>query len=55
MIVANKDELISAYCIAFDSNCSKLYCGFNKCIKVFDISRPGRNYTEIDTNSKYLI
>ncbi len=42
-----KDELISAYSIAFDSYASKLYCGFNKAIKVFDISRPGRDCKDI--------
>lgn len=49
-----KDELVSAYSIAFDPACAKLYCGYNKCIKVFDISRPGRNYVEISTNSKVI-
>lgn len=49
-----KDELVSAYCIAFDSTSSKMYCGYNKCLKVFDISRPGRNYVQIETNSKIL-
>lgn len=47
-----KDELVCAYSIAFNSTTTKLYCGYNKCIKVFDINRPGKNYENIFTASK---
>ncbi|CAF0809624.1 unnamed protein product [Brachionus calyciflorus] len=41
------DELESAYSIAFDSTASKIYCGYNKCIKIFDIATPGKNFQDI--------
>jgi WD40 repeat protein len=37
------DEVISAYCLAFTLDGSKLYSGFNQQIRVFDIDRPGRS------------
>jgi len=37
-----KDELTSAYSLAFSNDGQLLYSGFEKMIRVFDISRPGR-------------
>jgi telomerase Cajal body protein 1 len=44
------DELVNSYCISFNTECSKIYCGYDKYIKIFDISRPGKNYTDIKTS-----
>lgn len=46
-----KDELVSAYSIGFDSSGSKLFCGYNKSFKVFDISRPGKNFKNVNIKS----
>lgn len=37
------DELTSANSVAFSNDGQFLYCGFEKMIRVFDISRPGRD------------
>lgn len=42
-----KDELVNAYSIAFDSTGSKIYCGYKKSIKIFDISLPGKNFQDV--------
>lgn len=36
------DEICSAYAAAFDLGGAQLYCGFERAIRVFDVSRPGR-------------
>lgn len=46
------DELASANSIAFNLDGSKIYCGFNKVVRVFDSARPGRDFTEIHTVAK---
>jgi hypothetical protein len=46
-----KEELVSAFSIAFNSTATHMYCGYNKCIKVFDLSRPGQNYQDIKVKS----
>ena len=38
-----QDELVSASSVAFSLDGSKIYCGFNKAIRIFDSSRPGRD------------
>nr|CCA23064.1 conserved hypothetical protein [Albugo laibachii Nc14] len=38
------DELTSAMSIAFNSTADKIYAGFERMIRVFDISRPSRNF-----------
>ncbi|XP_060070641.1 telomerase Cajal body protein 1-like [Ylistrum balloti] len=37
------DEITSAYSLAFSLDGTKLYCGFNKMIRIFDLARPGRD------------
>ncbi|CAH1781527.1 unnamed protein product [Owenia fusiformis] len=37
------DELTSAHSLCFSEDGSKIYCGFNKAVRMFDISRPGRD------------
>ncbi|CAL8092290.1 unnamed protein product [Calicophoron daubneyi] len=34
---------ISAYSVAFSTDCQRLYAGFNRFIHVFDVTRPGRD------------
>ncbi|XP_057300877.1 uncharacterized protein LOC130635537 isoform X1 [Hydractinia symbiolongicarpus] len=46
------DELASANSIAFNLDGSKIYCGFNNVVRVFDSARPGRDFTEIHTVAK---
>lgn len=48
------DEPESAYSIAFDLHGEKLYCGFNKKVRVFDVCRPGRLFEERHTNVKKM-
>ena len=36
------DELTHSYCVATDSPVSSLYCGLRGEVRVFDVSRPGR-------------
>lgn len=36
------DEVTSAYSLCFSPDGEKLYCGFKKCLRVFDTSQPGR-------------
>eukprot|EP00002_Diphylleia_rotans_P011254 TRINITY_DN2228_c0_g1_i11.p1 TRINITY_DN2228_c0_g1~~TRINITY_DN2228_c0_g1_i11.p1 ORF type:complete len:271 (-),score=47.90 TRINITY_DN2228_c0_g1_i11:1114-1926(-) len=43
------DELASAICVSFNHDGSKIYCGFDKMIRVFDTNRPGRDHTNIPT------
>jgi len=40
------DEVVSAVSVAFDPHGTKLYCGFNKAIRIFDVEVPGRYCTE---------
>ncbi|XP_064614819.1 telomerase Cajal body protein 1-like [Liolophura sinensis] len=36
------DEVTPAHCVSFSGDGSKLYCGFNKTVRVFNVDRPGR-------------
>lgn len=46
------DEVVAANSLAFSLDGQKLYCGFNKMIRVFDVERPGRQFTERPTYIK---
>ena len=46
------DEITAATSIAFSPEGGELYGGFNKCIRVWDTSRPGRDCSEIVTHQK---
>ena len=45
------EELTAGYCIAFDDHAGsqQLYVGFNNCVRVFDLSRPGREHRIVPT------
>lgn len=36
------DELVSPHCVAFDIAGQNIYCGFLNTLRIFDITRPGR-------------
>ncbi len=44
--------MTAAYSLAFDADGTRLYCGFNRCIRAFDVARPGRDYRTISTYQK---
>jgi WD40 repeat protein len=46
------DEVTAAYCVAFSHDSTRILGGFNKSIRIFDISTPGRTCTEIVTHTK---
>jgi hypothetical protein len=48
----DKDEVTAANCIAFNQDGSKLYSGHNKSIRVFDVTRPGRDCRSVKTFQK---
>uniref|UniRef100_A0A2P2KTV0 Uncharacterized protein n=1 Tax=Rhizophora mucronata TaxID=61149 RepID=A0A2P2KTV0_RHIMU len=43
------DEITAAFSIAFNPAGSKIFAGYNKLIRVFDIHRPGRDYEQHST------
>ncbi|XP_046851932.1 telomerase Cajal body protein 1-like [Xenia sp. Carnegie-2017] len=46
------DEIVSPHSVAFNLDGSKIYCGFNKMICIFDTCRPGRQCQSRPTVSK---
>lgn len=46
------DEITAAYSLAFDRQGSRIWAGYNKAIRVFDLSRPGRDCQTITTFQK---
>lgn len=48
------DEPVAAHSIGFDNFGEKLYCGFDKMVRVFNVNRPGRCFEERPTNVKKL-
>ncbi|XP_066930672.1 dentin sialophosphoprotein-like [Clytia hemisphaerica] len=40
------DEITSPHSVSFNYDGSKVYCGFNNCIRIFDSNRPGRQFVE---------
>jgi len=43
------DELVAANSLSFNLDGSKIYCGYNKMLRIFDSSRPGRECDEYPT------
>ncbi|DBB13553.1 TPA: hypothetical protein ACH3X3_000587 [Trebouxia sp. C0006] len=46
------DEITAAYSLAFHGQGSRIWAGYNKAIRVFDLSRPGRDCQTITTFQK---
>ncbi|MQL80128.1 hypothetical protein Taro_012544 [Colocasia esculenta] len=38
------DEITAALSVAFNASGTKLFAGYNKCLRVFDVHRPGRDF-----------
>ncbi|XP_027917137.1 telomerase Cajal body protein 1 [Vigna unguiculata] len=38
------DEITAAFSIAFNPAGTKIFAGYNKCIRIFDLHRPGRDF-----------
>lgn len=36
------DEVVAAHSAVFEPSGARLYCGFERCIRIFDVCRPGR-------------
>ncbi|XXG58957.1 hypothetical protein AAC387_Pa04g1132 [Persea americana] len=45
----NMDEITAAFSIAFNLSGTKLFAGYNKSLRVFDIHRPGRDFEQYST------
>ncbi|CAM6118527.1 unnamed protein product [Calypogeia fissa] len=43
------DEITAAYSMCFNPAGTKLYCGYKKLLRVFDTSRPGREFSQHST------
>nr|XP_009618239.1 telomerase Cajal body protein 1-like [Nicotiana tomentosiformis] len=43
------DEIIAAFSIAFNPAGTKIFAGYNKSVRTFDIHRPGRDFTQHST------
>ncbi|XP_052782442.1 telomerase Cajal body protein 1-like isoform X2 [Mya arenaria] len=46
------DEVVAAHCVEFSCDGNKIYAGFNKIIRVFDVTRPGREFKSRPTFAK---
>ena len=46
------DEITAAYSVAFERQGSRIWAGYNKAIRVFDLARPGRDCQTISTFQK---
>lgn len=49
-----QDEIASSHSISFNHDGSKIYCGFNNCIRIFDSARPGRQFREQSIIRMYM-
>lgn len=38
------DEITAAFSVAFNPSGTKIFAGYNKCIRMFDLHRPGRDF-----------
>ncbi len=46
------DEVVAATSVAFSACGSRLLAGFNKCLRVWDVARPGRECREVVTHRR---
>ena len=52
-VLFHKDEVVAANCVSFNLDGSRIYCGFNKMVRVFDTARPGRDFQERPTVGEF--
>eukprot|EP00741_Cyanophora_paradoxa_P016568 tig00020927_g15998.t1 len=43
------DEIAAAFSLAFNLDGTKLFCGFNNCVRIFSIERAGRDFETVPT------
>lgn len=46
------DEVVAATSVAFSACGSRILAGFNSCLRVWDVARPGRDYREFVTHRR---
>lgn len=46
------DEVVAATSVAFSACGSRILAGFNCCLRVWDVARPGRDYREFVTHRR---
>lgn len=46
----SQEEMVTPHSLCFNSDGTKLYTGFQNCIRIYDTGRPGRQY---DTKTTY--
>ncbi len=46
------DEVTAAYSLSFSPDGGQLLAGFSKCIRIFDVTRPGRDCTKVVTQKR---
>lgn len=46
------DEVVAANCVAFDAAGAKIYSGYDKTVRIFDVTQPGRHCQSFSTHSK---
>ncbi|CAL5213439.1 unnamed protein product [Lathyrus oleraceus] len=46
------DEITAAFSVAFNPAGTKIFAGYNKCIRIFDLHRPGRDFALHSTVKK---
>ncbi|GMH05390.1 hypothetical protein Nepgr_007230 [Nepenthes gracilis] len=46
------DEISAAFSVAFNPSGTKIFAGYNKYLRVFDLHRPGRDFTQHSTLKK---
>ena len=54
-VVLLKDELVTPHSLCFSLNGQKLFCGFNKCVRLFETSRPGQDCITLPTHGQQYI
>ena len=50
-----QDEVTAPLSVAFHPHGSKMYCGFHNCIRIFDVTRAGRQSETRSTFSELLV
>lgn len=46
------DEVTAAYSLTFSPDGSRLLAGYGKCLRLFDVARPGRDCSKLMTHRK---
>ena len=49
-----QEELVAAHSLGFELQSGRLYCGYDRTIRAFDIQRPGLSVEKWDTFGKLM-